>query len=67
MRLVKQRAGESEVTIYNLNERGMDKARQYGVTSVPTVVIDGKVLDCCEKGKLTADHLKAAGIDTPRG
>ncbi len=53
-----------DVAIYNLNERGMDKAREYGVTSVPTIVVDGKVLDCCKRGKPTADDLRAAGIGT---
>ncbi len=51
-----------DVTVYNLNENGMDKAREYGVTSVPTVVVDGNILDCCKRGKLTADDLRAAGI-----
>ena len=54
-----------DVTIYNLNESGMDKAKGYGVTSVPTVVVNGKVLDRCKRGKPTADDLKAAGIGVP--
>ncbi len=52
------------VTIYNLNESGMDKAKEYGVTCVPSVVIDGKILDCCKRGKPSADDLRAAGIGT---
>jgi protein-disulfide isomerase len=43
----------------------MDKAREYGVTSVPTVVVNGNLLDCCKRGKPTADDLKAAGLGTP--
>ena len=54
-----------DVTVYNLKESGMDKAREYGVTSVPTVVVNGKILDCCKRGKPTADDLRAAGIGTP--
>ncbi|MBI5212238.1 MAG: thioredoxin family protein [Nitrospirae bacterium] len=54
-----------DVTVYNLREKGMDKAKKYGVNSVPTVVVNGKILDCCVKGKPTADDLKAAGIGTP--
>ena len=54
-----------DVTVYNLREKGMDKAKQYGVNSVPTVVVDGKILNCCAmKGPTRAD-LKAAGIGTP--
>jgi len=54
-----------ELTVYDLNSDGMDKAREYGVNSVPTVVVDGKVLDCCARGKPTREDLKAAGIGTP--
>ncbi len=54
-----------DVTICNLKESGMDEAKEYGVTSVPTVVVNGKILDCCKRGKPTADDLKAAGIGTP--
>lgn len=54
-----------DATVYDLKESGIDKAKKYGVTSVPTVVVDGKVLDCCKRGKPTAEDLKAAGIGTP--
>ncbi len=54
-----------DVTVYNLKETGIDKAKEYGVASVSTVVVDGKILDCCARRKLTADDLRAAGIGTP--
>ncbi len=54
-----------DVTVYNLKDNGMDKANEYGVASVPTVVVNGKVLDCCQRGKPTADDLRAAGIGSP--
>ncbi len=54
-----------EVTIHDLREAGMEKARQYGVNSVPTVVVDGKILDCCVRRKPNEADLKAAGIGTP--
>jgi len=53
------------VTIYDLRERGMDKANEYGINSVPTIVVDGKILDCCKRRKVTEADLKAAGIGTP--
>jgi hypothetical protein len=53
------------VKIYDLRERGMNKARKYGVNSVPAVVVDGKILDCCKRGKITKRDLVAAGIGTP--
>lgn len=57
--------GTCDVTVYNLSENGMDKANEYGVTSVPTVVVDGKILDSCKRGKATREDLRAAGIGTP--
>ncbi len=54
-----------DVIIYNLKEEGMDKAKKYGVTSVLTVVVNGKILDCRARGKPTEADLKAAGIGTP--
>jgi glutaredoxin 3 len=64
--LVKQLSCPScDVTIYDLRETGIEKAKEYGVNSVPTVVVDGKILECCARGKPTAEDLKAAGIGTP--
>jgi protein-disulfide isomerase len=53
------------VKIYDLREKGMNKAKKYNVNSVPTVVVDGKILDCCRRGKITRKDLVAAGIGTP--
>ncbi len=61
--LVKRLASPScDVRIYNLRETGMDKAREYGVTSVPTVVVDGRIAPCCDRAKPTEADLRAAGI-----
>lgn len=66
VRLVKELACPScDVTVYNLQKEGMDKARKYGVNSVPTVVVDGKILDCCVRRKPTEADLKEACIGTP--
>jgi protein-disulfide isomerase len=66
VKLVKELACPScEVTIYNLRETGMEKAKQYGVNSVPTVVVNGKVAECCARKKPNREDLKAAGIGTP--
>jgi len=54
-----------DVTIHDLREKkGIAKAKEYGINSVPTVVVDGKILDCCVRGKITAADLKKAGIGT---
>lgn len=51
-----------EVTIYDLRKEGVEKAQKYGVSSVPTVVVDGKIAECCVRGKVNAEYLKAVGI-----
>ncbi len=54
-----------DVTTYDLRKNGMEKANEYGINSVPTVVVNGKILDCCKRGKPTAEDLKAAGLGKP--
>ncbi len=54
-----------DVKVYNLKEEGMDKAKQYGINSVPTVVVDGKIAECCQRRKPNEADLRAAGIGTP--
>lgn len=39
-----------------------DKAREYGVTAVPAIAVDGVLLDCCRRRPLTADVVRQAGI-----
>lgn len=52
-----------EVTIYNLNQgQGVEEAKRYGVSAVPSVVVEGKLLDCCKRTHPTEHDLKAAGI-----
>lgn len=41
------------------------RARQYGVRSVPAVVIDGKLADCCAGRGVDEATLKAAGVGVP--
>jgi hypothetical protein len=58
------------ITVYNLTDYGekdavVKKARKYGVDCVPSVVVDGQLLDPCKRGKLTKEDLRAAGISTP--
>jgi len=56
---------DCEVIVYDLHKAGIDKAKEYGVNSVPTVIVDGKIVDCCARGKLNPEALKAAGIGSP--
>lgn len=68
IKLVKDLACPScEVMVYDISEpceskECIDKAKAYGITSVPTVVVDGKIVECCKRGKLNRDALIAAGI-----
>ena len=41
------------------------KAKAYGIASVPAVVIDGKLADCCSGRGPDMATLKAAGLGQP--
>lgn len=57
---------DCQVIIYNLNQgQGVEEAKGYGVTAVPAVVVEGKLLDCCRRARITRDDLEAAGIGKP--
>lgn len=66
--LVKKTACPScEVTVYDLNagcstNECRDKAKTYGINRVPSVVVDGKLLECCKTGQITEQTLRSAGI-----
>lgn len=64
VKLVKDTACEScEVTVYNLNDPlYLKKVKGYGIRRVPTVVVDGRIADCCAAGGPTVEGLRAAGI-----
>lgn len=53
-----------DVTVYDLNREGVEKARGYGVNSVPAVVVDGVLLGCCKRGAVSEAELNKAGIGT---
>ncbi len=55
-----------EVTVYNLVEQCeskicVDKMKEYNITSLPAVVVNGKLLSCC-KGRVAEEDLAAAGV-----
>lgn len=56
-----------EVKVYDLREgcatdECRDLAQRYGVKTVPTVVVDGKIADCCRVGGVDEAGLRAAGV-----
>lgn len=56
-----------EVEILDMHEAHVSsRARQLGVRSVPAVVVDGKLADCCAGRGPDEKQLRAAGIGTPR-
>ncbi|GAB4179639.1 MAG: hypothetical protein Fur006_13110 [Coleofasciculaceae cyanobacterium] len=54
-----------EVQIYNLHKEksSRSKAAQYSIHRVPTVVVDGKIAECClPQQSVSREALIAAGI-----
>lgn len=52
-----------EVTVLNMNDSQVAKpAKRLGIGSVPTVVIDGKIADCCNGRAMNEESLRAAGV-----
>lgn len=68
VKLVKDLACDNcEVVVFDLNKgcdtnECEDKAKAYGVKTVPTVAIDGKLVDCCKNNGINMESLKAAGL-----
>ena len=59
-----------EVIIYDLNKGsndniGREKAKEYGVTRVPSVAVDAKLLECCKTGTVSEQALRDAGVGQP--
>lgn len=68
VKMVKELACPScEVVIYDLSNpcesrECIEKSKSYGITSVPAVVIDGKLAECCKSSGPDRDALVAAGL-----
>ena len=59
-----------EVIVYDLNKgcetnECRDKAKEYGIRSVPAVAIDGKLASCCTDNGVDIEALKRAGLGQP--
>ncbi len=55
-----------EVVVLNLNEpENAERARALGIRSVPAVLIDGRLADCCAGRGVNIETLKAAGLGKP--
>jgi DNA-binding transcriptional MerR regulator len=56
-----------EIKVYDLREgcatnECRDLAKSYGVATVPAVVVDGKLADCCRTSGINEANLRALGI-----
>ena len=62
--LVKKIACSScEVTVHDMNKREVaERAKHLGIHSVPAVVIDGKLADCCSGRGPQEAALRASGL-----
>jgi glutaredoxin 3 len=55
-----------EVEILDMRQPNVAaRAKQYGVRSVPSVVVDGKLADCCAGRGVDKATLRAAGVGVP--
>jgi len=65
--LVKQLACPScDVTILDMKDKEVaNRAKHLGIKSVPAVVVDGKLAECCAGRGPNEASLKAAGIGKP--
>jgi glutaredoxin len=55
-----------EVSILDMKDPNVaSRAKSLGIRSVPTVVIDGKLADCCVGRGPEEDTLKASGLGQP--
>jgi len=57
-----------DIVVYNLNDdnkENREKAAQYGIKAVPSVVIDGTPAACCDNRGIDIETLKQAGLGKP--
>ena len=55
-----------EVTTLDMDAPGVaERAGALGIRSLPAVVIDGKLADCCTNQGVDEDALRAAGLGQP--
>lgn len=65
--MVKEVACSScDVTIHDMTHPDIaERAKRLGITSVPAVVINGKLANCCADRGPDAESLRAAGLGHP--
>ena len=57
-----------EVTVLDMNDAAVaERAKGLGVRSVPAVLVEGRLAECCAGREPDLDLLKAAGLGRPLG
>lgn len=57
-----------EVVLLDMNEAAVaERAKELGIRSVPAVVLDGRLADCCGGRGPAEATLRAAGLGQPIG
>lgn len=55
-----------EISVLDMQDAVVaERARKLGVTSVPAVVVDGQLADCCAGRGIDEDSLRRAGVGQP--
>ena len=68
--LVRELAGDhQEVVVHDLrhDEAAATQATEQGIKAVPAVVVDGRLLGCCNNAGPDRDALVADGVGQPHG
>lgn len=55
-----------DVSVLDMNDTAVaQRARTLGIQSVPVIVIDGQVADCCANRGVDEEALRRAGVGQP--
>lgn len=55
-----------EISILDMKDQSVaDRANSLGIRSLPAVVVDGKLADCCAGRGVDKDSLRQAGVGQP--
>ena len=60
-------AEDSEVRELNMHDEDVvERAKEIGITSVPSIVINGKIADCCSGRGIKPGSLPTANVNTEK-
>jgi len=56
----------ADISVLDMNDTATaSRAKDLGIKSVPAVVVNGKLMTCCQKGGPNEADLRQAGIGQP--